>query len=368
MDSDLENFDFELYSVKNVKAVFNRNLKELDSRKVVENSCLIGNQPKKAEEKDVDSVNITSTGKTSNDIVEEIQPLPVNSTSSENRLSAEQDEISVVPQVKQRQGKTRKKSLENPDVVVEDTDDSRSTVRRSARIRRKNTGNTPRTIISLDSPPALTPQRGRRRANKKTTKLKLDKSIQEIVIIEDDVSVVEDVDEDNDCNENITVKVLWKTNTVKKFSVRKFQKLETVFRQLAVLENVNVSRIMLTLRGTNVRYIDTPDSLNLKVIDFLEGGVITGVVQPQIETPTDDSLCAKGVISLKFQDSKGKYLHLKVGLKDKMKTVMTKCAEQLDLSLNQIKFSLDGDNISFSDTPQDLGLEGDEIIEIKYVQ
>jgi hypothetical protein len=43
---------------------------------------------------------------------------------------------------------------------------------------------------------------------------------------------------------------------------------------------------------------------------------------------------------------------------------MTKYAEQCEIGIEKLKFSFDGDTINPSDTPEDLDLEGDEMIDL----
>lgn len=50
--------------------------------------------------------------------------------------------------------------------------------------------------------------------------------------------------------------------------------------------------------------------------------------------------------------------------KEKMKSIMLQGAEELKKSIDELKFHFDGDLINPSDTPEDLDLEGGEVIEI----
>ena len=53
---------------------------------------------------------------------------------------------------------------------------------------------------------------------------------------------------------------------------------------------------------------------------------------------------------------------------EKMKIFMLKCAESLELPIEKLKFTFDGETINTSDTPSDLDLEGGECIDLHILQ
>lgn len=222
--------------------------------------------------------------------------------------------------------------------------------------------NTRRSTKSIPAPIAARP-------TKKVTKKRGRKG--QAKATDDEVMFVETVDndeknrsiQDDDCNYDVNVKILWKSVNVVKIPVRRMQKLTVVFEHLMKLEKVPLEQVMLTFKNQAVKPTDTPDSLNLNVWDFLEGGVLNSPVESCLDSPK----AHKSAFSIKFQDVHKKSIVLPARANEKMKIVMTRYAEQVDKPLESIKFMFDGSVVNHSDTPDSLDLDCGDVIDVIYL-
>lgn len=178
-------------------------------------------------------------------------------------------------------------------------------------------------------------------------------NIQEVCLDEDGEDSLED-----DINYECNVKIIWKSADVVKIPVRRLQKLNVVFEHFMKEENVDLEKIILTLHGKTVKPTDTPESLNLTVTDFLDGGVVFASVSYQ-SCQQDDSK-----FSIKFQDCSKQIITLPIKYEDKMKAVLLGYAEQIDKPLTGLKFMFDGCAINYDDTPESLGMEKGDVVDV----
>ncbi|XP_066990955.2 DNA repair protein Rad60 [Anabrus simplex] len=166
-------------------------------------------------------------------------------------------------------------------------------------------------------------------------------------------------------NSEVRVKVWWRFLKMHFFNVRKYQKLTMIFEHFSKLENVPQECIWLTVRDSvNVKPTDTPDSLKLGVADIIEGGITSQKTElptvPVPESPAEENSLE---FKLLFKDRK-KPLLLRIKNDQNMKLLMIKCAEELELPLDSLKFAFDGEPLDPSATPSDLDMEGGECIEV----
>ncbi|XP_047523825.1 uncharacterized protein LOC125062172 isoform X1 [Pieris napi] len=173
-----------------------------------------------------------------------------------------------------------------------------------------------------------------------------------------------------DENEELSVKVYWRSSEVVRFTIRKFQKILQIFEFFAEKENVTRDRLLFLYNDRILKPHYTPDKINYKITKFIEGGLIPSA--PIL----DDSIISHGFsheelgngLKLKFQcQNIKKPLVLYVQKEEKLLQAMVKCAEHFEKPLNALKFVFDGDAISGSMTPDELDLEGDECIDVKFV-
>lgn len=170
-----------------------------------------------------------------------------------------------------------------------------------------------------------------------------------------------------DDNEEISVKVFWKSSEYVKFIIRKFQKLSQIFDFFSERERIKKEQLFFTLGDRVLRPDDTPDSIDYSICKFIEGGIVHyGVTHLQhlthlYERPTEPS-----GIQLKFQcQQRKKPFITNVNTDQKLYLAMVKCAEDLEVLYSQVKFYFDGDLVDPSATPNQLELEGGECIDVR---
>lgn len=170
------------------------------------------------------------------------------------------------------------------------------------------------------------------------------------------VDLAEEIDQ-------IIVKVCWCFQNTEKFTVRRFESLEKIFQHFSQRHNIPKSRLLFTLDNSNqvISPTDTPDSLKLNVGSIIEGGFLNSEQQDfiKIRSKIDEDL-----IELKVQLKDRKHpLLVSIRTTDSMDIFMQKCAEQLLVPMDKLKFYFDGDAINLSDTVTSLELSGGECID-----
>nr|CAW30927.1 hypothetical protein [Papilio dardanus] len=167
-----------------------------------------------------------------------------------------------------------------------------------------------------------------------------------------------------DENEELSVKVYWRSSEYHPFKIRKFQKLTTIFKYFAEKENVSENNLLFMYNDRILKSDDTPDSIKYNIAKFIDGGVINRDVTKLVKKTTDNS----NGIKIKFQcQNIKKPLEVTVEANDKLSLAMIKCAEHLEMPLNKLKFIFDGDSITGNMTPEELELEGGECIDVKII-
>nr|CAD7568115.1 unnamed protein product [Timema californicum] len=144
-----------------------------------------------------------------------------------------------------------------------------------------------------------------------------------------------------------------------------YQPITSIFQHFAKAEGVSEDRICFEWEGKYPRITDTPDSLGIEYLAMFDGGTAapTGA-NTRAASPARSKLDAN-TLELKVQ-RKGVKRPMMVRIKktDQMIVLMVQCAEQLNLPLDKLKFSFDGEDVNKSDTPAYLELEGGECVDL----
>ncbi|XP_049941974.1 uncharacterized protein CG4449 [Schistocerca serialis cubense] len=192
---------------------------------------------------------------------------------------------------------------------------------------------------------------------------------------------VEDSDEENTDNVNnvsleipdelenyeMSVKVMWKSKDIHRFKIRKHQKMKTIFQFFSDMESVTEDKLLFMLNDKQIHPDDTPGSLKLTVVDFIDGGVTTlNAPAPTAVTHEEDLNDEDVELKILCKDRK-KPLTVKIHKDEKMKVLMIKVAEMLEMPQERLKFMFDGELLNSSDTAVDLELEGGECIEVNVI-
>ncbi|XP_013188285.2 DNA repair protein Rad60 [Amyelois transitella] len=177
----------------------------------------------------------------------------------------------------------------------------------------------------------------------------------DIVIIDDNDPLEE--------NEELSVKVYWQSAEYFKFSIRKYQKLTSIFDYFAKKENVNFDKLFFTFNDRILKPDDTPDSINYNIVKFIDGGIVNQSVSKLV---TNNKNNVTNGIKLKFQcQNVKKPFETVIRLEERLSVAMLKCAEFFEKPLDKLRFEFDGDTLSGKNTPEDLELEGGECIDVK---
>ncbi|GLV40337.1 Rad60 [Carabus blaptoides fortunei] len=178
------------------------------------------------------------------------------------------------------------------------------------------------------------------------------------------VYVVSDTEESNntdtEVNFDVTVKVWWKSQYIEKFTIRRFEKIDAIFKHFAEKENVSEDRLLFTIHEKILMKSDTPDSLNVNAASIIEGGVLSE--EKQITTTVRPTHADRIELKVQLKDRKHP-LKIYLRLTDGMNILMYQCAEELKVPSNTLKFYFDGDLIKQNDTAESLQLEGGECID-----
>ncbi|GBP18358.1 Uncharacterized protein CG4449 [Eumeta japonica] len=167
-------------------------------------------------------------------------------------------------------------------------------------------------------------------------------------------------------NEELSVKVFWQNCDVFKFQIRRFQKLTQLFDFFSKRESLSYDKLLLTYNGRILKPSNTPDSIDYSIAKFIDGGVIkNSVTDLSINSPVKSNC---DLITIKFQSQIRKHpLEIKVFLEEKFSVAFMKCAEQLDVGVERLKFYFDGDMINPQSTPRGFEFEDGECIDVKFV-
>lgn len=93
---------------------------------------------------------------------------------------------------------------------------------------------------------------------------------------------------------------------------------------------------------------------------FADGGIMNPGMNTSKDKSDDENIC-----TIKVQTANKKQsLTIRLKKNEQFKVLFANCAEQLGMKENNLKFYFDGDQISPSDTPESLDLEGEACIDL----
>ncbi|OAD58145.1 hypothetical protein WN48_00682 [Eufriesea mexicana] len=177
---------------------------------------------------------------------------------------------------------------------------------------------------------------------------------------ENDLFIVENnMNENSHCTEDenyeINIKILWQSKDVHRLNICRNENFRKIFEYFANLEKVSIDEILITKRDKTIKKNDTPASINLSVIDILEGGIIKkdNIVHPKnIEQKNNEDICV-----IKIQTTNKKSLTVSVNRDENFESLIEKCAQELNVEKPKIKLYFDGELVTITDTPDSLEIE-----------
>ncbi|CAH0599827.1 unnamed protein product [Chrysodeixis includens] len=180
-----------------------------------------------------------------------------------------------------------------------------------------------------------------------------------------DVTIVDEVDPLEDDNEEMSVKVYWQSLDVIKFQIRKYQKFTQMFQYFAEKENVDYDKLLFMYNDKILKIDDSPESINYSIAKFIDGGIVNRNVTELVKDKKSNNSEGNG-LKIKFQcQNIKKPFETSIPPEEKLGRAMNKCAEHLEIPLQRLKFYFDGDLLTRTSTPQELGLEDGECIDVK---
>lgn len=164
-------------------------------------------------------------------------------------------------------------------------------------------------------------------------------------------------------NPEMSVKITWKGKP-ESFLLRKYQKFSTIFMELAKRENTDIENLVFNINNRIILPDDTPDSIDYKIYQFINGRVLASRFNSPLAAASKKRDSNK--IKLKIQSDKLKRpLQIDIMKADKFRILFIKCSEELNVGIDQLKLSFDGELLDANDTPADLDLEGGEAIDLR---
>lgn len=180
--------------------------------------------------------------------------------------------------------------------------------------------------------------------------------------------------EEEDLDTLVKISIDWRNNSgvigfnLKHFQLRRYQKFETVYEELAKMEGIPINRVVIMRNFETIRPRDTPASLNLTYYGHLIGQISDVDVDhslPKLSDLVDDNKKpSEGEIKVKLLlDSKAS-LSIKLSKNQKMNILYKKCSEELNIPDEKIKISFDGEIVQQEDTVSDLGVEDGDAFDV----
>lgn len=180
--------------------------------------------------------------------------------------------------------------------------------------------------------------------------------------------------EEEDLDTLVKISIDWRNKSgvigfnLKHFQLRRYQKFETVYEELAKMEGIPINRVVIMRNFETIRPRDTPASLNLTYYGHLIGQISDVDVDhslPKLSDLVDDNKKPpEGEIKVKLLlDSKAS-LSIKLSKNQKMNILYKKCSEELNIPDEKIKISFDGEIVQQEDTVSDLGVEDGDAFDV----
>ncbi|XP_076638225.1 DNA repair protein Rad60 [Colletes latitarsis] len=184
-------------------------------------------------------------------------------------------------------------------------------------------------------------------------------SSDDLIIIENDIHT----DLKDDENYDISIKILWRSKNVHRLKICRNENFRKVFEYFANLEKVSIDEILITKKDKTIKRTDTPASINLSVIDILDGG-ITEKVSSVFKKSTEGKI-NEDVRVIKVQTTNKKNLTIFVNRDENFRALWAKCAQDLNIEESKMKLYFDGELVAITDTPDSLEIEDEACFDLR---
>ncbi|XP_008471232.1 uncharacterized protein CG4449 isoform X2 [Diaphorina citri] len=171
------------------------------------------------------------------------------------------------------------------------------------------------------------------------------------------------LDSDNECDDSeeiVNVKVVWRHGEPHSFPIMKKKDLGSIYEFFAKQENVSIQNILLSKNEKVLSPHSTPLSIEYKVTDILEGGILQNGIQKPSNNQHD-----KDCIEVKVQQKNVKKpLLIQLHKSNDMNIFAKKVASELGIDVSKLKFTFDGDTLDLEETVESLDLDGGECFDL----
>lgn len=162
----------------------------------------------------------------------------------------------------------------------------------------------------------------------------------------------------------MALKIIW-DGKLEKFNIRRHQKIGIVMNIIAEREKSNPKDVLFTFNDRILKADETPASLDYKITDFIHGRIFQ--TADSGASASSKRVLGPNDIEIKIQSDKFKKpLIIIVNKNESFKVATIKCAEEIGVKPETIQFKFDGDIINLKQTPEDLDMDGGEVIDLLY--
>ncbi|KOC70198.1 Uncharacterized protein WH47_08544 [Habropoda laboriosa] len=182
----------------------------------------------------------------------------------------------------------------------------------------------------------------------------------DVLIVEKNVE--EKAQSSEDENYEINIKVMWRSKDLHRLNMCRNENFRRIFEYFANIEQVSIDEILITKKDKIIKKNDTPVTINLSVIDILEGGIITkdSTMLQKNAGGKDENVCV-----IKVQTTNKKSLTISVKRDENFQNLLEKCAQELNVEESKIKLYFDGELIVITDTPDSLEIEDEACFDLR---
>ncbi|XP_014218496.1 uncharacterized protein CG4449 [Copidosoma floridanum] len=165
----------------------------------------------------------------------------------------------------------------------------------------------------------------------------------------------------------VGVKVLWKSNKMERFQIRRHETFQKIFMHFAKLEGVPEDQIRITKKGKRITALDTPITVDWSIVDIFDGGVVSAEVAKKKHGSAQDAE-SENSCQIKIQSLEKGTLNFTLKKTDTFEVLLKYCSEKLGVPESKIKFYFDGELVDIEETPDTLDLDDENCFDMKISQ
>ncbi|XP_070573380.1 NFATC2-interacting protein-like [Ptychodera flava] len=149
---------------------------------------------------------------------------------------------------------------------------------------------------------------------------------------------------------------------VQRYDMKMTDCFGVIMKSLAEKLHVDSERILLTLKDDSIVAEDTPLSTNLQITDIIDCVVVD--VNAATSDPNDVSESDNDYVQIKVQGKDKSKKIISIKRTDPLERLMEEYSSWKQIPRNKVTFFFDGDKLFPQNTPQDLDMETDDVIDV----